>query len=445
MRSITASFHALLLAALMRLRSQRSATPSAEAEITVATSDRERLLAAIAASPVEVAAIRFNEYRALACADHDQAEAAMQAMFDRLAHGIGNGGTIARVESDILGVSIEGGAAAIEALRYLLCQPLALGDATIRPTVAIGVASGSSSAETGLARAIAACGPAPLVELSSESDFALEQELSAAISSGALALHYQPIFDIATGRVTGAEALMRWHSPSHGQVSPALFVPILERSRLIHDAGLWALSTACRDAAAWAEAGLDLTVAVNVSARQIQDRRLSQAVLRSLARNGLAANRLELELTETAAMADMASTRALFSDLRAQGVRLSIDDFGAGYSNLNYLRSLPFDKLKIDRQFVVDVDTRGDSQAICRGIAALAQGLGLDLLAEGVEREEEADMLRNLGCRLFQGYYFGRPMPSDQFIAFVEDGERHRMLSSPVHRQLATIGERLAS
>lgn len=436
----------LALIAGLWLRARRRDAAPVEATTGPSPSDRDRLLVAIGESPHDIAIIRFNEYRALACMDHGRAESAMQALLDRLKHGVGQRGAFARIEPDIFGVQIEGGADALEAIRYMLCQPLAVCGETVRPTATVGTASPGPCAETALARAIADIGPSPHFQWSSGTDdFALEQELAKAISSGALTLHYQPIFDIAAGRVTGAEALLRWDSETQGPVSPALFVPILERSRLIHDAGLWALSTACRDAANWAKAGLDLTVAVNVSARQIQDRRLVDAVSCSLSRNGLDADRLELELTETAAMADMTSTQALFSELRSKGVRLSIDDFGAGFSNLNYLRSLTFDKLKIDRQFVMDVDTRNDSQAICRAIVALADGLGIALLAEGVEREEEIDMLRNLGCKLFQGYYFGRPMPSAEFTAFAEDRERHQQLSSPVHRQLANLTKRLAS
>lgn len=407
--------------------------------------DRADLLAAIAGSTDDIAAIRFNEYRALACIDHARAEVAMTALLDRLDHGVGSRGVFARAEADIIGLAIEGGPEGLDALRYMLCQPLTLAGQTIRPTVVIGTAPGGHCAHTALARATAAMPAAPhVIGAINDADFAIEQELAAAIDSGALTLAYQPIFDAAANRVVGAEALMRWTSPTRGPVSPALFIPILERSRLIHDAGLWALSTACRDAAGWARAGLDLTVAVNVSARQVEeDERLIDAVRFSLSRNRLDPGRLELELTETAAMDDMAGTQALFAELRNQGVKLSIDDFGAGFSNLNYLRSLPFDKLKIDRQFVTDVDRRSDSQAICRAIVALADGLDIALLAEGVERQAESDRLRDLGCRYFQGYLFGRPMSSADFIAFVRGQDAK--LASPVHRPTAAREESLVS
>ncbi len=425
----------------------RARARGSDPSLAPAGSDRADLLSAITASVRNVSVIRFNEYRALACIDHARAEAVMGALLDRLSHGIGPQSMFARIEPDLIGLSIDDGAETLSALRYMLCQPVAMCGQTIRPTVAIGTGPRADCAETALARAIAAIGPAPHpAATSDEADFAIEQELAEAVANGALSLHYQPIFDIGAQRVVGAEALMRWTSETRGPISPAVFVPILERSNLINDAGLWALSTACRDAADWMRAGLDLTVAINVSAAQVQDdQRLIDAVLHSLSRNGLEPGRIELELTETAAMDDMNRTQALFADLRSQGVRLSIDDFGAGFSNLNYLRSLPFDKLKIDRQFVTHVDTRADSQAICRAIVALADGLGIDLLAEGVEREDEADTLRNLGCRYFQGYLFGRPMPSKALVDFAVDREAHLALVSPTHRRVAAIEERLAS
>lgn len=436
----------LVLVAIVRLWPARRADAPSGAEALRPRSPRETLLSAVSGPAGEIAAIRFNEYQAMACLDHRRAEAAMEALLARLAGGIGQRGTVARIESGIMGATVSGGKAAIDALRYMLCQPLTIGGQTIHPSVAIGVAPTDTSAETALARAIVACGAPPPVELSSDAaDFELEQELAAAVGSGALAIAYQPIFDIAQGRVTGAEALLRWTSPRRGVVSPALFVPVLERSRLILDAGLWALSTACRDAAVWTADGLDLSVAVNVSACQVHDPRLIDAVTHCLARNGLDASRLELELTETAAMADLAGTQALFEAVRASGVRLSIDDFGAGYSNFSYLRGLSFDKLKIDRQFVTGVDASRECQAICRSIVALAQGLGLEVLAEGVEREAEVDALRNLGCRYFQGYYFGRPVTAAEFAAFAADSGRQVRLASPVHRQLAALNERIAS
>jgi EAL domain-containing protein (putative c-di-GMP-specific phosphodiesterase class I) len=258
----------------------------------------------------------------------------------------------------------------------------------------------------------------------------MEQGLRQAIGREQLLMHYQPVVDLSLGKVIGAEALLRWRHPKLGLVPPTEFIPILEESGMMEEVGLWVLNTACREVAAWEDSGLKgLKMAVNLSARQLVDPNLNAVILRTLERHRLAPKSLELELTETAAMEDAERTRALFGDLLDMGVSVAIDDFGSGYSSLSYLKKLPFSKLKIDREFVTDVDSRPDSQAICRALVELARGLGIAVLAEGVETRAEVETLTALGCSIFQGFYFARPLPAADFIRTVTDPEWNERLS----------------
>uniref|UniRef100_UPI0015754D49 EAL domain-containing protein n=1 Tax=Sphingomonas bacterium TaxID=1895847 RepID=UPI0015754D49 len=186
-----------------------------------------------------------------------------------------------------------------------------------------------------------------------------------------------PIVDLSLGRVTGAEALIRWQHPERGMVPPLQFIGVAEQSGLIDPIGLWVMRQACRQVKDWADAGLPgMKIAVNLSARQFLDPGLIDSIREALGNAGIAANQLEIELTETAAMADAAHTSAVFGKLRDLGVRIAIDDFGTGYASMSYLRKLPFDKLKIDREFVSNVQSTRDSQAICGALVTLANGLG---------------------------------------------------------------------
>lgn len=245
--------------------------------------------------------------------------------------------------------------------------------------------------------------------------YSLEQGLRHAVERKELTLEYQPIVDLDSGRIVGAEALIRWTHPTLGRISPATFVPLLEEMGLVKEIGMWSLNTACSALRTWHEAGAeDLSIAVNLSAKQLQDPALVVGVKRTLERHDIAPDRLTLELTETAAMQDADRTLALFHELKALGVLLSIDDFGTGYSSLSYLLKLPFDKLKIDREFVVDVHSNSQRRAICRSLVELAHGLEIGLVAEGAETAEEVNTLQQLGCQLVQGFYFSRPVSSEQ-------------------------------
>ncbi len=247
--------------------------------------------------------------------------------------------------------------------------------------------------------------------------YSLEQSLRHAVERQELELHYQPIVDLADGSIAGAEALVRWNHPTEGRIPPARFVPVLEEIGLIDEIGMWTLNAACGTCRKWQDHGLsDLTVAVNLSAKQLLKPNLALAVERVLNRHELEPQLLTLELTETAAMQDAERTLALFRELKAIGVNLAIDDFGTGYSSLSYLLKLPFDKLKIDREFVVDVNRHAERRAICSSLCELAKGLDIGLIAEGAETPEEVAELKRLGCRFVQGYYFSPPLSEPKFV-----------------------------
>ena len=247
--------------------------------------------------------------------------------------------------------------------------------------------------------------------------YSLEQSLRNAVERQELELHYQPIVDLAGGSIVGAEALIRWNHPTDGRIPPDRFVPILEEIGLIDEIGMWSLNAACGACRKWQEHGLsDLSVAVNLSAKQLLKPNLALAVERVLNRHELAPQSLTLELTETAAMHDAERTLALFRELKAIGVNLAIDDFGTGYSSLSYLLKLPFDKLKIDREFVVDVNRHAERRAICSSLCELAKGLDIVLIAEGAETAQEVAELERIGCRFVQGYHFSPPLPEREFV-----------------------------
>ena len=236
-------------------------------------------------------------------------------------------------------------------------------------------------------------------------------ELRRAISDGELILHYQPQVDVCSGRVTGVEALVRWQHPERGLIAPNDFVPLAEGSGLIRPLTLEVLRQAVAQCACWRRAGLDLRVAVNLSARNLLDVHLPDEVATVLAENGLPAGSLELEVTESTLMSDPLRARGVMTRLSEMGVALAIDDFGTGYSSLALLRELPVDTLKVDRSFVMRMQDQPDDAMIVRSTIGLAHSLGLRTVAEGVETEEVLDELRSLGCDMLQGFHLSRPLP----------------------------------
>jgi|GEM_PF-2214245 len=244
----------------------------------------------------------------------------------------------------------------------------------------------------------------------------LESELRVAIRKGQFVLHFQPQLD-AGGRVTGAEILVRWVHPERGLISPNEFIPLAEETGLILPLGHWVLTSACAQLVQWAllPQARHLRLSVNVSARQIRQRDFVQQVSKILEASGADPTRLTLEITESLLMSNMEETAGKLKQLRVRGMGVALDDFGTGFSSLSYLRQLPLETLKIDRSFVMDVLTDANDAAIARTIVALAQNLGLTVVAEGVETAEQRDFLIGIGCQGFQGYLFGRPVPLEEF------------------------------
>ena len=248
---------------------------------------------------------------------------------------------------------------------------------------------------------------------------ALETELRAAVEAEQFVLHYQPQIDLRSGRVVGAEALMRWQHPTRGLLLPSQFLPAAEESGLIIAMNTWVLREACVQAAAWARDALSLRVGVNLTSLQFRKQDISGLIRQTLKDSGLAATALELELTEGVLMQNAESAAGKIRELRDLGVRFAIDDFGTGYSSLSYLKIFPVDRLKIDRSFVRNLETSPGDAAIVRAITNLGHDLGLNVTAEGVETAAQLETIRALGCDEVQGFLFARPMPDDQLRVFV--------------------------
>ncbi|MDJ0948051.1 MAG: EAL domain-containing protein [Alphaproteobacteria bacterium] len=252
----------------------------------------------------------------------------------------------------------------------------------------------------------------------------VERDLRKAIETGDLVLHFQPQVDVNLGRITGAEALVRWTHPEWGPVSPEKFVPIAESTRLIIPIGEYVLREACRQNRAWQEAGLPPIVsAVNVSPIEFRQSDFVDRVCKVLKEESLDPALLELEITEKMAMDDRIDPMSIFRELKALGVKLSIDDFGTGYSSLSRLKDFPVDRLKIDRSFVDQISTDWDGAVISSSVIRLGHTLNLGVIAEGVETEEQLKCLIDFGCTEMQGYYFSKPLPADEFVDFVRSFE----------------------
>jgi diguanylate cyclase (GGDEF)-like protein/PAS domain S-box-containing protein len=252
----------------------------------------------------------------------------------------------------------------------------------------------------------------------------LESRLRKAISGGQLTLHYQPQIQLATGKVIGIEALVRWNDPDRGLIHPSAFIPLAEETRLILPLGDWVLHTACKQMREWRDRGLDIPhVSVNLSARQFQHAEIVERVRSVLQETGLEASALDLEITETTAMQNAETTVEVLHALRALGVSVSIDDFGTGYSSLNYLKRFPITCVKIDRVFVRDLATNDGDAAIVAAVIGIARSLRLRVTAEGVENAEQLAFLRRRKCDAAQGYLFSRPVPAESLPAIVNPVE----------------------
>jgi diguanylate cyclase (GGDEF)-like protein/PAS domain S-box-containing protein len=247
----------------------------------------------------------------------------------------------------------------------------------------------------------------------------LESGLRRAIERGELRLFYQAKIDLATNRIIGAESLVRWQHPTLGLISPARFIPVAEESGLIVPLGEWVLRAACEQLRAWQREGLNLQMAVNVSARQFQQRNLADLVMGVMADSGVDPRFVEIELTESAIMSDAEASISTLERIKSRGVAISIDDFGTGYSSLSYLKRLPLDILKIDQSFVRDISTDYNDAVIVRAIIGLARSLGIKVIAEGVEDDSQLSFLNAYGCNYGQGYLFSRPLDAAMFLEMV--------------------------
>ncbi|HTP38835.1 MAG TPA: EAL domain-containing protein [Steroidobacteraceae bacterium] len=259
----------------------------------------------------------------------------------------------------------------------------------------------------------------------------LEADLRHAIPNGQLELHYQPQIDIATGDITGMEALLRWRHPLRGTIPPLQFIALAEETGQIAQIGRWAIDEGCRQARAWELEGRPLRVAVNLSAMELRHAGLAQRVREALEEHQLRPDLLEVELTESAVMGNVEESERALQAIRALGVHIAVDDFGTGYSSLSYLKRLPITHLKIDRSFVSDLGDGNRGDSIARAIVSLGHALNLRVIAEGVETLEQLDNLRMLGCDEYQGYFCSRPLPVAQIGPFLAHWGRGRPLEPP--------------
>ena len=244
--------------------------------------------------------------------------------------------------------------------------------------------------------------------------------LRSALANDEMEVFYQPKIELKSGNIVGAEALLRWHNPQLGQVSPADFIPFAEETGLIHPIGEWVLGVVCSQIRKWRDEGLDaVRVSVNLSGRQFLDKNIGGIVEDAIHGNGIPPRLIELEITESILMGNINYAILILHTLKEIGVTVSLDDFGTGYSSLNYLKNLPIDTLKIDKSFIDEVHTSSSDAAIALTIIALSRNLGMEVVAEGVENQEQYAFLRNNGCDLIQGYYFSKPLPAAEFEALL--------------------------
>jgi EAL domain-containing protein (putative c-di-GMP-specific phosphodiesterase class I) len=269
-----------------------------------------------------------------------------------------------------------------------------------------------------------------------------QAELRTAIDADQLVLDYQPIIDLATGRPTGVEALLRWQHPSGGLLSPDDFLPAVEHAPVITDLTRWVLRTACAAAAGWPK----WTIAVNISARDLVGSTLVDSVTEALTETSVPADRLVLEVTETAVVQDVRDAAHTLGTLRERGVAVALDDFGTGYSSMLYLRDLPVTAVKVDREFIAGLDDDGDDLAIVSSLLTLSRAIGLTAIAEGVETAEQVQLLTTLGCGLAQGYRWSRPQRADAIDAIYREGlpePSHRRPRQPRRRRTSPIDHRI--
>jgi len=261
----------------------------------------------------------------------------------------------------------------------------------------------------------------PSMNTASERKLHVEAALRRALENGGLELHYQPRIDLASGGATGFEGLLRWNDPELGRVPPLEAVSVAEATGLIDDLGLWNFETACAQILAWRDQGYEpLPVALNVPTHQFASGDLCATVADILQRTGVEPHLIEIEITEHAVLEDNEVVAQSLRDLRTIGIRVALDDFGTGYSSLSYLTRLPLDMLKLDRSFLREVDADPRTAGVIRSVIAMARSLGLRVVAEGVDAEEQRHVLREMGCHELQGFLVSPAVPGDQAVRFLE-------------------------
>ncbi len=375
---------------------------------------------------------------------HPAGDALLQQVAQRLQRLVGMQGRVGRIGGDEFQVVLPGMvemmalAKLADAIIHSLSEPYFIDGSQVVIGASVGIAlapADGGNSETLIRNADLALYTAkgqgrgqfrffiPAMHAEAEDRRQLEVDLRRAIGTGGLHLEYQPVVCAASERIAGFEALLRWQHPVRGLISPAVFIPIAEDAGLIGAIGEWVLRTACTDAQAWPRG---TRVAVNVSPIQFANVALPNIVLSALANSGLPPEQLELEITESVFLADRDNTDALFAQLKALGVRLALDDFGTGYSALGYLKTAPFDKIKIDQSFVRGAAIKGSrNAAIVKSIVNLAEALGMETTAEGAETMDELDLIRSLGCSHVQGFVYGRPMPAGTCQALLTQHDGH--------------------
>jgi diguanylate cyclase (GGDEF)-like protein len=362
---------------------------------------------------------------------HEAGDGVLTETATRLRRGLRRGDTAARLGADEFAILLEDLASTDDARAMLerlvedLSAPLELPGATIVLSASIGVSVGDDvhdhlqDADIALTAAKEA-GKGQVVVFEEEEhgqareEVVLRTELRTALDSGELRLEYQPIVDVPTARVIGFEALLRWDHPRRGAVPPCSFIRVAESTGIVVALGRWVLTEACRQLVAWrarSESFDDLTMSVNVSAIQLLDPGFAELVLAALTESRLDASSLTLEITETALMKEPEQAGQVLAELREFGVRVAVDDFGTGYSSFAYLQRFPVDVIKIDRGFVAEITEGGEHAALAQGIVNLAQSLHIDTTAEGVERAEQLELLRDWNCTSAQGWFWARSMP----------------------------------
>jgi diguanylate cyclase (GGDEF)-like protein/PAS domain S-box-containing protein len=372
---------------------------------------------------------------------HDVGDQVLKEISDRLVAAVRPGDTVSRLSGDEFAIVLEDPTDAhapdIAAKRILeaVARPIEVREHRLALTVSIGSAVAGShlaSADDLLRNADFAMYAAKLAgraqyrryapedRAAADDDARLEADLPGAVARGELRIHYQPIIDLASGSIEGVEALVRWQHPERGLLAPARFIPMAERSGSIVEIGEWVLETACRDLRAWQRDTPALSLAVNLSGRQLESASLYGHVRQALTRNHIAPATLILEVTETVLLADPTAVDKL-ERLKTLGVRLAIDDFGTGYSSISYLRRFPVDILKIDREFIDGADSP-EGVKLLRGIAQLGRLVGLELIAEGIERAEQIAPIVGAGCAAGQGFLFARPVEASAMTALLAGG-----------------------